>query len=114
MIARYIDAEQDSRRFTAGGGAHDGSLKEACRATMRFAQKYNAWVEESDAQQAALLAWQSIVEVAFTRRWVTARERGLIARAGDSERACTADSTCSTTLPLRRASLATLRHGPHP
>ena len=52
---------------TGAGG--DDVRREACRAALHFAQQYNAFVEESGAQLAAVRGWQSVMEVIFTRRY---------------------------------------------
>ncbi|KAK9829639.1 hypothetical protein WJX72_007011 [[Myrmecia] bisecta] len=67
---RYTEQEADSRRYPGtSAAASSDDLREACRAVMRYAQKYNAFVEESGAQVAVLQAWQMVLEVAITRRY---------------------------------------------
>ena len=68
MACRFQEAEQDSRRYGATVGGPNESLREACRAALHFAQKYNAYIEEAGGQLALMTAWQGVVEVAVTRR----------------------------------------------
>ena len=66
---RFAEQEEDARQHPGGLGDSAGEdLKEACRATLRYAQKHNAYVEESSGQRATVHAWQALVEIAFTRR----------------------------------------------
>ena len=68
---RYEQAELDSRRYGASAaGGPNPELREACRAAMQYAQKYNAYIEELGGQAAVVAAWQSVVEVSVTRRRV--------------------------------------------
>lgn len=56
-------------RYPGGAdGAALSELREACAGAMRFAQEHNAYVDESEGQAAMFIAWQSAVEVTFTRR----------------------------------------------
>ena len=65
----FAEQEEDTRRHPGSLGDSAGEdLKEACRAALRYAQKQNAYVEESSGQLAAVHAWQALVEVTFTRR----------------------------------------------
>jgi hypothetical protein len=66
---RYVEQEQDSRRYPGGPGPGAlEELREACRGAMRYAQKYNAYVEECGGQAALIRAWQAFIEITFTRR----------------------------------------------
>ena len=66
---RYVEQEQDSRRYPGGPGPGAlEELREACRGAMRYAQKYNAYVEECGGQAALIRSWQTFVEITFTRR----------------------------------------------
>lgn len=69
LLRRYQEAEQDARRFGAGGAGAQADLAAACKAALRHAQARNAWVEEARAQAAALAAWQALVETAVSRRF---------------------------------------------
>lgn len=69
MRFRYVEQEQDSRRYPGGPGPGAlEELREACRGAMRYAQKYNAYVEECGGQAALIRAWQAFIEITFTRR----------------------------------------------
>ena len=65
---RYQEIEKENRRY---GDSSRGSLEqvyESCLATLRFAQQYNAFTEQVIALQAAVSAWQAVVEIAVSRR----------------------------------------------
>ena len=69
VCRRYVEQEQDSRRYPGGPGPGAlEELREACRGAMRYAQKYNAYVEECGGQAALIHAWQAFIEITFTRR----------------------------------------------
>lgn len=73
---RFAEQEEDTRRHPGGLGDSAGEdMKEACRAALRYAQKQNAYVEESSGQLAAVYAWQALVEVTFTRRCASRTNR---------------------------------------
>lgn len=45
-------------------------MQEACRASLGFAQRFNAFALSDGALAALCRAWQSVVEVAFSKRCV--------------------------------------------
>lgn len=65
---RYQDAEKENRRYGDNSRGSLEQLYEACLAALRFAQQYNAFTEEVIALQAAVSAWQAVVEIAVSRR----------------------------------------------
>jgi len=65
---RYHEAEQENRRYGDGGKAANAQLGEACGATLRYAQQYNAFASLLAAQQAVVSAWQTVVELSVSRR----------------------------------------------
>jgi hypothetical protein len=68
-LCRYLEQEQDSRKYPGGPGPRVLEvLSEACRGAMRYAQKYNAYMEAVAGQAALVCAWQAFVEIVFTRR----------------------------------------------
>ena len=69
-LCRFAAAEQDSRHYMAGGVGSADDMREACKAALRHAQRCNAFIAESAAQQALLHAWQAVVEIAFTLRYI--------------------------------------------
>lgn len=70
MWCRYMQTSADHLRYSSEGAEGSDELREACRQGLRFAQKYNAWLEEAAALQALVQAWQQLVAVAITKRWV--------------------------------------------
>lgn len=65
---RYMQTSADHLRYSSEGSEGSDELREACRQGLRFAQQYNAWLEEASALQALLQAWQQLVAVAITKR----------------------------------------------
>ncbi len=63
-----MQTSADHLRYSSEGSEGSDELREACRQGLRFAQKYNAWLEEAAALQALLQAWQQLVAVAITKR----------------------------------------------
>lgn len=64
-----MQTSADHLRYSSQGSEGSDELREACRQGLRFAQKYNAWLEEAAALQALVQAWQQLVAVAITKRW---------------------------------------------
>ncbi|KAL3148728.1 hypothetical protein ABBQ38_014140 [Trebouxia sp. C0009 RCD-2024] len=69
MKSRYMQTSADHLRYSSEGAEGSDELREACRQGLRFAQKYNAWLEEAAALQALVQAWQQLVAVAITKRF---------------------------------------------
>ena len=67
---RYMQTSADQLRYSSEGSEGSDELREACRQGLRFAQTYNAWLEQAAALQAAVQAWQQLVAVAITKRYV--------------------------------------------
>ena len=67
---RYHEAELENRRYGNEGKAANAQLGEACAATLRYAQQYNAFASLLAAQQAAVSAWQTVIELSVSRRCV--------------------------------------------
>jgi hypothetical protein len=65
---RYHEAEQENRRYGDGGEAANAQLGDACGATLRYTQQYNSFASLVAAQEAAVLAWQMVVELSISRR----------------------------------------------
>ena len=65
---RYHEAELENRRYGNEAKAANAQLGEACAATLRYAQQYNAFASLVAAQQAAVSAWQTVVELSVSRR----------------------------------------------
>lgn len=66
---RYMQTSADHLRYSNEGSGGSDELREACRQGLRFAQKYNAWLEQAAALQALVQAWQQLLAVAITKRW---------------------------------------------
>ena len=63
-----MQTSADQLRYSSEGSEGSDELREACRQGLRFAQKYNAWLEQAAALQAVVQAWQQLVSVAITKR----------------------------------------------
>ena len=68
MQSRYHEAELENRRYGNEAKAANTQLGEACAATLRYAQQYNAFASLVAAQQAAVSAWQTVIELSVSRR----------------------------------------------
>ena len=58
----------DHLRYSSDAAEGSHELRDACREALRFAQRYNAWLEEAAALVALVQAWQRLVAVAITKR----------------------------------------------
>lgn len=70
LACRYVATSADNLRYSSEGADGSDELREACREALRFAQRYNAWLEEAAAVLAVVQAWQQLVAVAVTKRCV--------------------------------------------
>ncbi|DBA92469.1 TPA: hypothetical protein ACH3X1_002702 [Trebouxia sp. C0004] len=80
---RYVATSADNLRYSSSEAAEGSDeLREACREALRFAQRYNAWLEEAAALLAVVQAWQQLVAVAVNKRFDILQE--VVTAADDS------------------------------
>ncbi|KAL0044481.1 hypothetical protein WJX82_009054 [Trebouxia sp. C0006] len=77
---RYVATSADNLRYSSEAAEGSDELREACREALRFAQRYNAWLEEAAALLAVVQAWQQLVAVAVNKRFDILQE---VATAAD-------------------------------
>lgn len=68
VCCRYVATSADNLRYSSEVAEGSDELREACREALRFAQRYNAWLEEAAALLAVVQAWQQLVAVAVNKR----------------------------------------------
>jgi len=68
VCCRYVATSADNLRYSSEAAEGSDELREACREALRFAQRYNAWLEEAAALLAVVQAWQQLVAVAVNKR----------------------------------------------
>ena len=69
-LRRYQVTAADNLRYSGDSTKGADDLRDACRQALRFAQRYNAWLEEAAALLALVQSWQQLVAVAVTKRYV--------------------------------------------
>ena len=68
VCCRYVATSADNLRYSSKAAEGSDELREACREALRFAQRYNAWLEEAAGLLAVVQAWQQLVAVAVNKR----------------------------------------------